>query len=160
PDLYALQLAPDGRIYVCKDFNAYLDAIDSPNVVGLNCNYLFNDLNLDPNYQGITSGVGLPDFVASYFSTSSCNALSNQDVSAANSALIFPNPSSDYFAVTLPDDNSEIEVHDIAGSLVEKFSDVHETSFQLGSKYPAGIYFVSVKNKSDNFILKIMKTGK
>jgi len=158
PDLYALQLANDGRIYVCKDFNSYLDAIDSPNVAGLNCNYLFNYLNLDPNYQGITSGVGLPDFVASFFATSVCNALSSEDVPEMNSALIFPNPSADFFAINIPDASSEIAVYDVQGRLMEYFSDVHQNSLQFGAGYSPGIYFVSLKNKSDNFIEKIVKT--
>ncbi len=59
----ALQLATDGKIYVAKDDQFYLDVIDNPNVVGLGCNYQFEHLSLS----GRLSGSGLPPFIQSFF---------------------------------------------------------------------------------------------
>jgi gliding motility-associated-like protein len=58
----ALQLAPDGKIYVVEAGASYLDAINSPNLAGAACGWQANAFTL-------TSGVctnGLPNFVDAY----------------------------------------------------------------------------------------------
>src|SRR5205823_3417462 len=65
PDIYGLQLGPDRRIYVCKSFNQYLGVIANPDIAGVACNYSDLGVDLDPNFQGITSSLGLPGFVES-----------------------------------------------------------------------------------------------
>lgn len=58
----ALQLATDGKIYVAKNNQFYIDVIDNPNVVGLGCNYQFEYLYLD----GRRSKFGLPPFIQTF----------------------------------------------------------------------------------------------
>ncbi|TXE15322.1 T9SS type B sorting domain-containing protein [Psychroserpens burtonensis] len=60
---YSLQLASDGKIYVAKFNEFFMDVIDSPNTVGLGCNYLFEELYLG----GRKCRIGLPPFIQSFF---------------------------------------------------------------------------------------------
>jgi hypothetical protein len=55
----ALQLAPDGKIYVAKA-SYYLAAINNPNANGINCNYTNTAINLSNG-----SSLGLPNFINS-----------------------------------------------------------------------------------------------
>lgn len=59
----ALQLAPDGKIYVPDLYQPSLSAINNPDVVGLGCNFQSSVINL----QGRNSQLGLPPFIQSYF---------------------------------------------------------------------------------------------
>ncbi len=67
----ALQLAPDGKIYIAKSplGNDHLDVIYNPNRLGTECNYNYlnhsNNNGIDLN--GGISKFGLPNFIQSYF---------------------------------------------------------------------------------------------
>ena len=62
----ALQIGPDGRIYVAKQYFRYLDYIENPDVLGLGCNYRYEAGGL---FLGdfSASGEGFPQFIQSYF---------------------------------------------------------------------------------------------
>lgn len=62
-NLFAMQLAPDGKIYIAKRDREYLSAINQPNERGLNCSFQENAIGL----QGKKSLMGLPNFIASYY---------------------------------------------------------------------------------------------
>jgi gliding motility-associated-like protein len=66
--LRALQLAPDGKIYVTKEVSPFLCVINSPNSAGTSCNYVDNAINVDPG-TGSMCMLGLPNFIQSYFNT-------------------------------------------------------------------------------------------
>lgn len=59
----ALQLGPDGKIYIAKWALGHLDVINNPNRLGLNCNYQAEAVHLD----GRISKLGLPPFIQSFF---------------------------------------------------------------------------------------------
>lgn len=61
--LGAIQIAPNGKIYVARDNIGYLGVINSPNSLGLSCDYVNDGLYL----QGRGSKLGLPPFIQSYF---------------------------------------------------------------------------------------------
>jgi len=65
PFIGALQLGPDGRIYIANtdDYNS-LDVINEPNEVGVNSDYVQNGLALAP---GTSAVIGLPPFIQSFF---------------------------------------------------------------------------------------------
>lgn len=59
----AIQSGPDGRLYITKlNKDNYIDVIKNPNQIGLGCNYTIDAINL-----GKEPGLGLPNFVVSYF---------------------------------------------------------------------------------------------
>jgi gliding motility-associated-like protein len=55
----ALQLAPDGRIYVARDLDYFLGCITEPNQPGNNCNYIEQGIYLS----GRVSEAGLPPLI-------------------------------------------------------------------------------------------------
>lgn len=61
--LSAIQLGPDYKIYVARRSSATIDVIESPDSLGVACNYQEAALSL----QGRSSMQGLPNFIASYF---------------------------------------------------------------------------------------------
>ncbi len=64
----ALQMGPDGRIYVARNATHYLDRINNPSVSGSGCNYESEAVYLGgagtPNHFCI---LGLPNFIQSFF---------------------------------------------------------------------------------------------
>ncbi len=72
----ALQLAPDGKIYLAKSDSTNLGVINSPNVLGTGCNYINNGFTL-------TSGksvLGLPSLI---INTYDCSRPQIQNISTA-----------------------------------------------------------------------------
>jgi WD40 repeat protein len=58
-----LQLGPDGKIYFSSYNTSTVGCINSPNTLGVGCNYVDNQVNLG----GRTTTLNLPNFVTSYF---------------------------------------------------------------------------------------------
>lgn len=61
----ALQLAPNGKIYICVADSLYLSSIENPNGSGLTCNYLHNSLYMG----GQSTFIGLPNYVNDSFNS-------------------------------------------------------------------------------------------
>lgn len=77
----ALQIAPDGKIYMAKNILKHIASIDNPNVYGPGCNFISNAVQWTGTNQ--RSRFGLPAFIQSYFYpadsftyTASCQTLS------------------------------------------------------------------------------------
>ncbi|MBL7745155.1 MAG: gliding motility-associated C-terminal domain-containing protein [Chitinophagaceae bacterium] len=61
----ALQIAPDGKMYMAKNTYKHIASIDNPNVYGSGCNFVTNAIQYTlPNQ---ASSFGLPTFIQSYF---------------------------------------------------------------------------------------------
>ncbi|HKR03636.1 MAG TPA: T9SS type A sorting domain-containing protein [Bacteroidia bacterium] len=163
PDIYALQMASDGKIYVCRSFSAFLGVINDPSIPGTGCNYLDNGIDLDPNFTGATSALGLPNFVQSNFrSEITCSPNSANELNAGNSLTVYPNPFSDNFMIQFSRINqpSEIVIYDAIGKRVDTFMiGQNQKSFSYGKSLSNGIYFVFIKNDSGQDVIKVVKTG-
>lgn len=61
----AIQLGPDGKLYITQYGQPYLSAINNPNTLGAGCNLQFNAVDL----LGRNSILGLPPFIQSFFDT-------------------------------------------------------------------------------------------
>ncbi len=59
----ALQLAPNGKIYMAKAGTGYLDVISNPNSAGAGCGYIASGLQMGNSQGQHTSTFGLPNFV-------------------------------------------------------------------------------------------------
>lgn len=59
----ALQLGPDGKIWVSRSGAPWLGVINSPNTLGAGCNFVNNGVSLN----GKNAGAGLPNFISSIF---------------------------------------------------------------------------------------------
>jgi gliding motility-associated-like protein len=87
----ALQLAPDGKIYIANYITPYLSAIAKPDVLGIGCDFKLNAISLN----GRLSYAGLPQFTPSSLRVSinkennclggmtSFSLTTNQDIIAA-----------------------------------------------------------------------------
>ncbi len=61
----ALQIAPDGKMYMAKNTYTHIAAVSSPNVYGTGCGYVSNAVQF--SQPGQSSSFGLPTFIQSYF---------------------------------------------------------------------------------------------
>jgi gliding motility-associated-like protein len=61
--LGSMQLASNGKIYVAHNRARFLGAIENPNASGTACNFVEEGISLD----GKLSGLGLPNFIGTYF---------------------------------------------------------------------------------------------
>jgi hypothetical protein len=59
----AMQIAPDNRMYIARQYSPYLSRINSPNTQGAGCGFEENAVNL----AGRESTYGLPPFIQSFF---------------------------------------------------------------------------------------------
>lgn len=59
----AIQLGPDGRMYVSKRNSVHLGVVNKPDILGIGCNYVDEGVFLG----GQLSWIGLPSFIQSYF---------------------------------------------------------------------------------------------
>lgn len=69
----ALQLAINGKIYIALDSYDYLAVIENPREPGDGCNFVLDGLYLD----GRQSGMGLPNFIPSYFKPAPFDIIDN-----------------------------------------------------------------------------------
>jgi gliding motility-associated-like protein len=69
----AMQLGPDGKLYIPQYGLPWLSAINNPNTLGAGCNFLGSAVNLS----GRNAILGLPPFIQSYFDTTAIIAYSN-----------------------------------------------------------------------------------
>jgi hypothetical protein len=60
----SFQLAPDGKIYIAKENTTYLGVINNPDSLGVGCDFVALAVNMSPK----SMGLGLPNFIASFFS--------------------------------------------------------------------------------------------
>lgn len=159
-NLYALQLGPDYKIYVTQSFSSQLGVINDPNVPGPFCNWDNAAVNLDPNYMGTNSAIGLPEFVQTFFKTDvSCVATTMQEIPAVDPNRLFPNPSSGEFTVDLSNYHSPstVMVRNEEGKIMAKFAGISPEKFSFGKNFPAGIYTVHVQNDSGSTSMMAVK---
>lgn len=76
----ALQLGPDGKIYVTQYFKTKLGVINNPNVIGSACNLVVDAIDLN----GRLCKAGLPAFSQSFFYTPLINITSTCEGQASN----------------------------------------------------------------------------
>jgi hypothetical protein len=158
-DTYALQLANDGKIYVVKSFSQFLGVINSPNTAGASCNYVDFGFDLDPNFVGATSSLGLPNFVQSFFNNEAgCVFASADENNSELSLSVYPNPSSGDFSFKAQKDYSSVMVLDLSGRQVEAFFTVKSGSIvNFGSKYAEGFYFLKLSDGNKAFSVPLVK---
>ena len=158
-DIYALQFGPDGKIYVCKSFNSHLGVINNPAAPVPACNYVDMGINLDPNFNGVTSALGLPGFPQSFFrNNDDCIPTGINNRKLFSGMVIYPNPSSNKFSIQIPENKlpEEIIIYDRMNRLSEKFISPFQ-NFSFGENYPAGVYSVIVKTKNSVEVFRAVK---
>lgn len=158
PDIYPLQLGPDGKIYVGKSFAQYLGVIDSPNTAGTGCNFVGQGFDLDPSFTGINAALSLPAIVSSFVAESSnCAGLGTANEEKENPFQLMQDFSSGDFVLTGPEAPETITVFDSKGSRMDEINRPASSSVRFGASYPPGIYFVRIASSRGLFTMKLIK---
>ncbi len=159
-DIYGLQLANDGKVYVCKSFSQFIGVVNSPNTAGAACNYVDLQINVDPSSLGITSALGLPGFPQNYFKPNSFTCpvvLGTNEIKVLDKPIvIYPNPSADNFNVVI-EKPSIVQVYNYTGKLIEEVNVEKTKTISIGENYAAGIYFVKTQSGEKTNTAKIIK---
>jgi hypothetical protein len=151
----ALQIGPDGKIYLSQLFKNYLGVIDNPELSGVSCNYIDSAVSLPGNQ----CFYGLPNFITSYFLPTEINTNNPQQ----NQLTISPNPASDKINISFPVSSSQTittKVFSVTGEVV--FKEENETGVNYFSEtinvkdFSNGIYFLSVQGEKENMVKKIV----
>jgi hypothetical protein len=90
----ALQLGPDGKIYLAPYNSLTLGVIDAPNNLGVACSYR----NAGPSLGGRLSQLGLPNFPNAFASVITANGTAQLNTQAT----LFPNPAQEQARLLLP----------------------------------------------------------
>lgn len=160
-EFFSLETGSDGKLYVNRWNNndSLMDVIQSPNMVGLSCNYSPGILNLlVPQI-----GIGLPNFMDSYLRGTwqpPCNTGSEEN-DLQNEILIYPNPFNDFTNVVVTNqdhENMTIILFDLAGRRVKQFA-TSATQFTISrDNLHSGIYFLSISIRNSTYNQKIIIT--
>jgi hypothetical protein len=157
PDIYGMQLAVDGKIYVCKSFSQFLGVINQPEFSGLNCNYVDNAIDLDPTFVGHTSALSLPGFVQSFMRTEISCVPNSIDENLFENISIYPNPSAGNFTINYSTPPEQIDVYDITGKLMKSLPINQGNKPSFGEELQAGLYilkFYSAEKEIRKTIIK------
>jgi hypothetical protein len=173
PDiLRAMQLAPDGKIYVSKSGTPFLCVINSPNASGPASSYSADVINVDPNAVGASCMLGLPGFVQSYFNPNFPNIVTcsntttgilTESKSGGPAKVWFSQ--SDKLNISPRFDetgNYSFKVYNMLGK------NVYENSFYYDGKssepveynlnaLPSGVYMIDVSGKGISYRTKLYK---
>ena len=148
----ALQLAPNGKIYIANDGQQYLSVINNPNNSGVACNYEDSVIKFSMG----NCNYGLPNFIDAINYSQPNNIESFRE----NLYLKFyPNPNNGtiFFDYSL-NGNTHLEISDINGRLIETYILLETTNhFETRSEFlQNGIYFYSITDNQNT----VIKTGK
>jgi hypothetical protein len=152
-----MALAPDGRLYVSGneprdeiDENHILVVIDKPNKPGFECDVNFRRFNFGSG----KTGVGLPNFMQSYFNGLESHSLCNEP----SAILLFPNPATDSLRINFLagcNPRMEIDVVNSLGQQVSSFSIDSPSGLVLDlSQYASGVYFFIIRPLNRKKIIK------
>jgi hypothetical protein len=156
PDIYGLQLASDGKIYVCHSFSSSLGVVNTPNLDGFASNYTDFGFDLDPNFTGIMSALSLPGFVTSWLKKEGeCLVTSVHDPVEEGSVSIFPNPVFSEATIQLKQTGTlqmELKIYDALSRLVSEDILISNTPYTFNRMdLTPGIYFLKLSGDEKNY---------
>ncbi|HEX8515150.1 MAG TPA: T9SS type A sorting domain-containing protein [Bacteroidia bacterium] len=155
PDLYALQIGPDGKIYVAQSFsNPFIGVINNPDIYGFGANYVENAIHVDPMGNGVMAALGLPAFMQNYLKKNVTCAVGIEESNAEHFPVIYPNPTAGEFNIR-SSGKSLISIYDYTGRLIESIPVNGNAVF--GKDYAAGIYLVVCRPEQKGHTFKIIK---
>jgi hypothetical protein len=164
--LRAMQLGPDGKIYVSKANSPFLCVINTPNALGAACNYTDSALNVDPNSVGSGCMLGLPGFVQSYFNpafplTSSCPT--KTDVAGiaepgAKPTLVYFDEVSERIMISGKIGEMQIQIVDLFGKEMTIIPEKEKVENGISiADYSPGIYLIKYAVDGEIEIRKVLK---
>ncbi|HLP11936.1 MAG TPA: T9SS type A sorting domain-containing protein [Flavobacteriales bacterium] len=156
--LYGMQLATDGKIYVVTSYSPYLGVINSPNTASIGANYVDMGINLDTAFSGlISNSLSLPSFPANFTNINKTCTVGMHEFEMSDINAVFPNPSINGFIFTPNLPNAVVMVYDQHGKLVDQFTNEKNGNFSFGLNYPAGVYMLVERNNDMVIHQKLVK---
>lgn len=157
---YALQLAVDEHIYLCTSWSQFLGVVGSPEIPGTGCNFNPNGFDLDPNFIGLSSALGLPAFIQSYFRGEvACTVPIGISEQFQQDVTVVPSLSSTGFMLQFSDFYSPISflIFDSSGRLVAKEDAIHQSGYYFGNNLHPGYYYIKYSMGNQQGYLRIAK---
>ena len=141
-----LQLGPDGKIYVAR-CTTVLGIINSPNNIGISCNYIDYGINISP----ATHNTSLPSFIAGYNYKNNerpgCITTGIENDFLFNQLKISPNPFSTSTQISFDKTyrNIALYLYDLQGKLLlqNHYSDCNQITLHR-NQLSNGLYFLKI----------------
>lgn len=153
----ALQLGPDGKIYIAREGKTYLAVINNPNVQGLGCNFQDNAVSLNSK----SCSLGLPNLIDSYNysnTTINCEVGINKVEGKIQSIKSYPNPAQQLFNIELPlNQNFNLSILNLTGTKIYETKNASGIIIIDASEFSSGIYFVKAVNEKTILTGKLIK---
>jgi hypothetical protein len=153
--LGALQLAPDGKIYLAESNENVLGAINNPELPGILCNYVDTALLLS----GGLAMLGLPNFISSNFINTSIFENKPQ-----TQITVFPSPFNSQIIIKLNNQKINHVLFSIKNTLgqtvfkkeennqIQPYTEIIDLNF-----LEDGIYLINITVDKEQTIKKIIK---
>jgi len=147
PWYLAMQLGPDGKIYVAQRNQTSLAVINNPNLQGLNAGFV--DLAIPLG--GKLCSYGLPNFIDFYDYSNTTNICNTgiEEPDMNQQIIISPNPFSYESNITISSsfNNSTLIITNIHGQEVLRLNNISNQNIKLNRKeLSSGLYFVKLMN--------------
>lgn len=163
---YALQLAPNGKIYGAgapstsfEENNTWhgMVVIEKPNEEGLDCGYKLTQFNFG---EGRVQN-GLPNFIENVFNNLTDRHNPNVPCSKNTLLSIIPNPANDYLQLQIPERCFEqqglLNIYNALGQSLARYM-VNDNVFSIEvSHLASGIYFAALYMPKYKIVKKFMK---
>jgi hypothetical protein len=157
PDLYALQMGPDGKIYVAESFTSpFIGVINNPDTYGFGANFVDNAIQVDPGGMGAMCGLGFPSFLQDYLKINvTCSSVGLDEKNNPETFRVYPNPGNEFTLQLFENTPVHVTVYDPAGRIIEERD--ANGNFSFGRNYAEGVYFISLRNAKENRMLRVVK---
>ncbi len=156
PWYQAMQLGPDGKIYIALRNQTSLAVINNPNLSSVSCN--FSDLAIP--LSGRLCSLGLPNFI-DFFEYSNTTNVCTVEVDELNSnkeVVISPNPFSSeaIFKSNTDFKNANLTIYNTLGQEIKNIKNISGQELKLSrGNLQTGIYFIRLTQ--DSKIIAIVK---
>lgn len=150
----SLKLGIDGKIYVSRidssqNGDSYLGVINSPNYIGIACNYLPNGVYLN----GLKGRWGLNNAIED---SRFCSDASVYEFSNENIISIYPNPTSGKFTIQNEKDNiTSLKIYNLLGEVILQ-QIVNSKQEIVNLNVGNGVYFIHIKTEQGTAVKKII----
>ncbi len=143
-----MQTGPDQKIYVALEFTSSVAVINSPNQLGVACNFVNNAVTLT----GATCNAGLPNIFVEYVSP-----VGVEEAQSGNEGFtVYPNPAEEDLTVTFKSAKKAV-------ATIEIFNTIGEKTFQQDIGTKAGVNRVELTNAlltEGIYFLRVTTDGK